>query len=441
MKTISPRHAFETSAMHGFAGLPQRRPRFSMHLLLAGILAAGFAAVQIASGATPADAPRATAASTNGTNVELNGERMASGATLFPGDVISLGEDSMAALQFGKSQVLAVAGTEFVVESEGVSLRKGRLQVRENDGSAFRVSGPFFRVSVGASGGAAGSAEIQVAGKRAQVSATSGVADVTAAGNTKAYELHAGEVATLDAANESVARGEASEGSAGMGPAAGQVSGLVPQVQIDRASREVAASLSDPVYGNDDLHSGATGRARIALQDGSLLNLGSNTSLRVLQHDAQAQQISLDLSMGRLRGQIVKLTQPGGKFEIHTPVGVAGLVGTDFSLQVTRDSAELIVFDGAVRFTASATGNATTVAAGMKLLISKAGMFEGPSRATPREVETAKNETDVPDPAPQAAGKNSGVLVPVLVSLSAGGTVIGVGVWLAGRQSVSPIVP
>ena len=49
------------------------------------------------------------------------------GATLFPGDVIRLGEASTAALRFGNSMVLAAPLTELVVESEGVSLRNGRL--------------------------------------------------------------------------------------------------------------------------------------------------------------------------------------------------------------------------------------------------------------------------------------------------------------------------
>ncbi|MBZ5662358.1 MAG: FecR family protein [Acidobacteriia bacterium] len=435
MKAILPLHACDTSVKNGRAGSPRRRPIFSFSLLLAGIFAAGIVPTPIVFGATPADAPRATAAAVSGANVELNGAPIATGAALFPGDVITVGEASAAALQFGASRMLADARTELVVESEGVLVRNGRVQIRESDGNPFGVWGPFFRVNIGALQGAPGSAEIRVAGKRAQIAATSGVADVTALGNASAYELHAGEMATLDATEETAA------GQSSANPAAGQVSRLLPQVQIDRASQELTASLSDPVYWNDDLRSGATGRARIALTDGSVLNLGSNTSLRVLQHHAQGQQTSLDLAVGRMRGQIMKLTRPGAKFEIRTPAGIAGLVGTDFSLLVTGDSTELIVFDGAVRFTGSVGGQATTVSAGMKLVVSKAGALEGPSAATPRDIEAAKNLTDVPDSPAQIAGHKNGVLIPVVVSLSAGGAVLGIGTWLAGRDSISPIKP
>ena len=108
--------------------------------------------------------------------------------------------------------------------------------------------------------------------------------------------------------------------------------------------------------------------------------MGSDSSLRILQHDAQAQQTSLDLLLGRMRGKITKLTRPGAKFEIHTPVGVAGLVGTDFSLVVTNDYVELMVFEGEVRFT-NLSGQAVSVTAGNMLRISQVRSVR---RAVPR---------------------------------------------------------
>ena len=84
----------------------------------------------------------------------MNGTPMPAGATLFPGDVIRLGEASTAALRFGNSLVLAAPLTELVVESEGVSLRNGRLQVRAGGEESFAISGPFFHVNIAAFAGA-----------------------------------------------------------------------------------------------------------------------------------------------------------------------------------------------------------------------------------------------------------------------------------------------
>ena len=387
-------------------------------------------------GATSVDHPCASAAGVNGVDVQLNGARMAAGATLFPGDVVRLGAASSVALQFGKSLVLAAPQTEFVVEPEGVSLHTGRLQVRTGGGSTFPVSAPFFHVDVASAASAAGSADILVNGKDANVSVVSGVAALTAEGIDTPYEVHAGETATLDADGALPAQGSAT-------PAAGQVSRLLPQVQIDRASQQMVAALSAPVYWNDDLRSGPTGRAHVTLTDGSQLYLGSNSTMRVLQHDAQAQQTSLDLVIGRMRGLVVKLSRPGSKFEIRTPVGAAGLVGTDFSLEVTSDYVELMVFEGAVRFTIFSSGQAILVPAGTKLRISRTGNSDGPQTATPLEIQTAKDLTDIPETTIQnaQADRRKKPLAPILISISTGTATIGIGTWLAKRETISPTVP
>lgn len=370
-------------------GMQLRRSDFSRLILIVGILAWAASNGASAFGATPASEPAASATSIMGKEAKLNGTPMPVGATLFPGDVIHLGEASTAALRFGDSTVLVASLSELVVESEGVSLRNGRLQVRADGIKSFAVSGPFFHVNIAASGSVPSSAEVRLTGMHAQVSAVAGAADLTAEGNLAPYRLNAGETATLDATG-----GEASPAQGTTSPAAGQILRLTPQVQIDRASQVLVAEVSNRIYWNDGLRSGPTGRAHVSLNDGSQLNLGSDSSLRILQHDAQSQQTSLDLLVGRMRGKITKLSRPGAKFEVHTPVGIAGLVGTDFSLDVTDDYTELMVFEGAVRFT-NLSGQSANVTAGNMLRISKAGAFEGPSPTTAQEAETAQNLTPI----------------------------------------------
>jgi ferric-dicitrate binding protein FerR (iron transport regulator) len=219
------------------------------------------------------------------------------------------------------------------------------------------------------------------------------------------------------------------------------VSRLIPQVQIDRASEHLVAAVSDSIYWNDGLRSGATGRAHVTLKDGSQLNLGSDSSLRIIQHDAQAQQTSLDLLMGRMRGKITKLTRPGAKFEIHTPVGVAGLVGTDLSLLVTNDYVELMVFDGTVRFT-TLDGQSVTVTSGMKLHISRSGVLTGPLPATAQDVQIAQDLTDITGPASQATvAAATRPLVPLVVTVTGIAAAVGIGVWQGTRPVVSTVIP
>ena len=417
-------------------GLPLRRLYFSCLIFLAAILVWESSFGTRAYGATPESGPAASAISIVGKVAELNGAPLAAGTALFPGDVIRLGEASRAGFRFGDSLVLAAPLTELMIESRGVSLRDGRLQVKAGGREAFAISGTFFHVRIAASGGFPSSAEVRLEGKRAEISAVVGTAEVIAAGSVTPYKLHEGETASLDAESA-----DASPGQGASSTEAGQVSRLVPQVQIDRASQHLVAAVSDRVFWNDDLRSGPTGRAHVTLKDGSQLNLGSDSNLRILQHDAQAQQTSLDLILGRMRGRITKMTRPGAKFEVHTPMGTAGLVGTDFSLLVTDDYTELMVFEGEVRFT-TLNGQVIPVSAGNKVRISKAGVVDGPLLATAQEVQTAENLTDMTGPANQGAvAVASRPLAPLVITLTGTAAAVGIGVWQATRPTVSGVIP
>ena len=44
-----------------------------------------------------------------------------------------------------------------------------------------------------------------------------------------------------------------------------------------------------------------------------------------MKHDARAQQTQLELAYGRMRSQVVRLTNSGSQFEVRTPTAVAGV--------------------------------------------------------------------------------------------------------------------
>src|SRR6202022_4304805 len=111
---------------------------------------------------------------------------------------------------------------------------------------------------------------------------------------------------------------------------AGEVARVIPAVSIARGSKTLTASAKSVVDWQDLVNTQINGRARIALDDGSVLNVGSQSSMHVVKHDAGAQQTELELTYGKLRSQAQKTHKPNGKFEVHTPAGVAGVVGTDF---------------------------------------------------------------------------------------------------------------
>jgi hypothetical protein len=130
---------------------------------------------------------------------------------------------------------------------------------------------------------------------------------------------------------------------------AGEVARVIPAVSIARGSKTLTASAKSAVDWQDLVNTQINGRARIALDDGSVLNVGSQSSMHVVKHDAGAQQTELELTYGKLRSQAQKIAKPDGKFEIHTPAGVAGVVGTDFYVSYGNSTMNVIVFEGLVR--------------------------------------------------------------------------------------------
>lgn len=148
------------------------------------------------------------------------------------------------------------------------------------------------------------------------------------------------------------------------GQRAGEVSKLIPAVGIERSGQTLTAAAKTPVLWEDVLGTQSGARARIALDDGSVLNVGSETTLRVVKHDGGAQQTELELTYGRLRSQVPKIAKPAGKFEVRTPAGVAGVVGTDFYLSYANGVMQLIVFQGTIHF-CTLMGQCVDVAEGL----------------------------------------------------------------------------
>src|SRR5437016_205116 len=135
------------------------------------------------------------------------------------------------------------------------------------------------------------------------------------------------------------------------GQRAGEVSRVIPAVSIARGGKTISASAKTAVDWLDVVNTQASARARIALDDGSVLNVGSDSSIKVVKHDGGAQQTELELTYGKIRSQAQKITKPDGKFEVKTPAGVAGVVGTDFFVAFDNSTGTMnvIVFEGMVK--------------------------------------------------------------------------------------------
>jgi ferric-dicitrate binding protein FerR (iron transport regulator) len=224
------------------------------------------------------------------------------------------------------------------------------------------------------------------------------------------------------------------------GQRAGEVSRVIPAVSIARSGKTITASAKTAVDWQDLVNTQVNARARIALDDGSVLNVGSESSMKVVKHDAGAQQTELELTYGKLRTQAQKIAKPDGKFEVRTPAGVAGVVGTDFfvAFDTTTGTMNVIAFEGLVKV-CNLAGVCVLVKAGQMTSVRSGNNSEPlpPQQATLDLLVATSKDTDPGAPSALAgAGAHLGIWGTV--GIVAGAVGVGLGVGLT--RSTPPVV-
>ena len=189
---------------------------------------------------------------------------------------------------------------------------------------------------------------------------------------------------------------------------AGKVSRMIPTVNLQRGARVTPASSAMPVLWGDTLTTDRGGRARVALDDGSILNVGSDSSIKVVSHDAAAQRTQVQLAYGRVRSSAVRLARAGSSFEVRTPTAVAGVVGTDFFLEFENNISRLVVFEGKVQM-CNLAGQCVLVGAGMTSAVRGNEQPTSPTPTPPSEMVSASNSSSVGGGAGGAGGAAGGV--------------------------------
>lgn len=229
------------------------------------------------------------------------------------------------------------------------------------------------------------------------------------------------------------------------GQRAGEVSRVIPAVSIARGAKTLPASAKSAVDWQDLVNTQVNARARIALDDGSVLNVGSESSIKVVKHDAGAQQTELELTYGKLRTQAQKIAKPDGKFEVRTPAGVAGVVGTDFFLgyDSTTNTMNVTVFEGFVKV-CNLAGVCVIVKAGQMTSV-RSGDNSGPLAPIQAPLDmlvAAAKDTDTGGSGPGIGqvghhiGKGTGITLGILAVVPA--VVVPI---VATRGTKPPVIP
>jgi len=234
---------------------------------------------------------------------------------------------------------------------------------------------------------------------------------------------------------------------------AGEVKALIPSAS--RNTQPVRAK--DSLEWNDLLKTDAQGRLRAGLTAGSILSLGSNSELQVVQHDAVSQQTLLVVNYGKLRNQVAKITKPDGKYEVRTANAVIGVTGTDFYVDYADNKTTVICYSGTVAVTPTGEGKvvkkdeqskksgaAIILIAGQMVVIGPDAPVGGfLAAATPAALARASMEdTNVPDQMVAAEPRSHKLRKGLLILATAG---LGIGLGLAevsgGRSNSNTVTP
>ena len=324
---------------------------------------------------------------------------------LFAGDVITTGKGAVAVMNLPSATAVTLAENGEVALSRiagnaVVDLKKGTLAVRSEGRQPTRINVLDSSVVVQAEGGFPAICRIAYGGPSARVYAERGHVEIR--GNGAPLLLPAGKSILLRAGGPQAA-----------GQLAGKVSNAIPEetVQHPGQTSELPLKLSDPVNWEDVVRTLRTGRVRIALLDGSFLNVGARSIMKITKHEPQSQQTEVELQLGRLRGEVVKITKPGGGFQVRTQTAVIGVVGTIFVIEAFRDLTRVFCVDGilTVRNIDPAIVGQVTLRAGEYTTVPRVAPPTGAARASAARMQRGMTQTSIGEaPPPQVPGAPAG---------------------------------
>jgi hypothetical protein len=304
-------------------------------------------------------------------SVHLNNQPVVPGMAVFQGDVIETGGASGAIVSFRSGASASLAKSSEVAlewESNTLNLRRGVLVVQRpvlyGTGQGLtRSASQWTTVHVlGATVIVQGEGEfpaicrIAALGGGAAVFNRRGHVEIYGAGAP--FVLPSGQSARLEAATAAIGAAGAQAAS----QQAGKISKEIPEETVTRGkAAPVALKTEDKVYWQDLVTTLKNGRVQIALLDGSTLNVGARSELRVTRHDVDSGQTAIEMTVGKLRADVVKITKPTGSFQVKTNTAVIGVVGTSFIVFATLKNTQVTCLEGLVKVTSINPALAGTV--------------------------------------------------------------------------------
>lgn len=184
------------------------------------------------------------------------------------------------------------------------------------------------------------------------------------------------------------------------GISAGEVTHLIPMGWAERKAESLPLAVESSVYWRDQVWTEEAGRLRLGLTDGSILNLGSDARLQILEHELKSARSEFLLTFGQLRAEVTH--QPEKHFQVHTNTAIVGVIGTQFYVQALEKMTIVICLEGVVRVrnVREDVAGEVLLRAGEQTVVHQDQPPTPPQSVTPQEIVEVAAETSAKGPAP-----------------------------------------
>ncbi len=152
---------------------------------------------------------------------------------------------------------------------------------------------------------------------------------------------------------------------------------LVASVTGYTAGATVNDAPLDPnraLHANDTIKTDASGRIRLRLFGGAIVDVGSNTTFKILRNDPALQQTTLELFSGQLRSELPEFKAAAASYDIRVPQGVVhARSASDIYVQAEQAGSTLRVLKGAATARSNLSQSTVEVAGGNFVELRPAG--------------------------------------------------------------------
>jgi hypothetical protein len=250
---------------------------------------------------------------------------------------------------------------------------------------------------------------VQVSKEQAIVAAAMKGSVIVKPGKTNArYVLHEGSYAAISASAVSAPGQSAAVGGRPEGRHAGTVLNAIPDCVVQRQGQgaETALKVDDGIDTGDIITTRQNGRLGIMLLDGSRLNIGPGSTLRIVRLEFQPPQTQIELTSGRMRVRTVQLSQSGSNRTVQTPTAIAWVVGRDLIIEAHPNATTVLCIEGltSVGNIDPAITKHVIVSAGQFTAVAQGRAPSDPQSASNSALQSQMDQTNVGSPEPGGPG-------------------------------------